>query len=63
MIAWFDNIPVLSFFLLRGRCRQCGKSISWQYPLVEFSTACLFALSFYLLALNTLGAGTLADNL
>jgi prepilin signal peptidase PulO-like enzyme (type II secretory pathway) len=46
-IAWYDNIPVLSFIALGGRCRQCKKKISWQYPLVEFSTACLFALSFY----------------
>ena len=34
-IAWFDNIPVLSFFILGGKCRKCGKKISWQYPLVE----------------------------
>jgi prepilin signal peptidase PulO-like enzyme (type II secretory pathway) len=52
LIAWFDNIPVISFLLLRGKCRQCQKKISWQYPLVEFSTACLFSLSFYLLAKN-----------
>lgn len=34
-IRWYDNIPVLSFFLLRGRCRGCRTAISWQYPLVE----------------------------
>ncbi len=43
-IRWFDNIPVISFILLRGRCRTCGLSISWQYPLVELLTACLFLL-------------------
>ncbi|MDD5527501.1 MAG: prepilin peptidase [Patescibacteria group bacterium] len=63
LIAWFDNIPVLSFLFLRGRGRCCGKKISWQYPLVEFSTACLFALSFYLLAKNLLGEASLSDNL
>jgi prepilin signal peptidase PulO-like enzyme (type II secretory pathway) len=62
-IAWFDNIPVLSFLFLGGRCRQCGKKISWQYPLVEFSTACLFALAFYLTAKSFVGAGDLAENL
>ena len=34
-----DNIPVLSFALLRGRCRYCGAAISWQYPMVELATA------------------------
>jgi prepilin signal peptidase PulO-like enzyme (type II secretory pathway) len=54
-IAWFDNIPILSFFILGGKCRKCGKKISWQYPLVEFTTACFFLLSFYLLAKNFTG--------
>ncbi len=43
-IAWYDNIPVLSFILLRGRCRHCQQKISWQYPLVELVTAVLFLL-------------------
>jgi prepilin signal peptidase PulO-like enzyme (type II secretory pathway) len=34
-IAWFDLIPIISFFVLRGKCRTCGKDISRQYPLVE----------------------------
>jgi len=40
-IAAYDNIPVLSFVLLRGRCRACRAAISWQYPLVELVTAIL----------------------
>ena len=36
-IAWFDNIPVLSWLLLRGRCRGCQTSISVEYPLVELA--------------------------
>lgn len=35
-IAWYDNIPLLSFLFLRGRCRSCKGKISWQYPLIEF---------------------------
>jgi leader peptidase (prepilin peptidase) / N-methyltransferase len=39
----WDNIPVLSFLLLRGRCRACRSPIAWRYPLVECLTAILFA--------------------
>ena len=37
-----DNIPILSFLLLRGRCRQCSEAIGWRYSIVEASTAALF---------------------
>jgi leader peptidase (prepilin peptidase)/N-methyltransferase len=40
-IAVRDNIPLLSFALLRGRCRSCGRHISWRYPLVELAIAAL----------------------
>jgi leader peptidase (prepilin peptidase)/N-methyltransferase len=42
--AW-DNIPILSFLILRGRCRDCGQPIAWRYPLVEGLTGLLFALT------------------
>jgi leader peptidase (prepilin peptidase) / N-methyltransferase len=43
MIAWFDNIPILSWLALRARCRRCGMRISARYPAVELLTALLFA--------------------
>jgi leader peptidase (prepilin peptidase)/N-methyltransferase len=42
-LAPWENIPVLSFLLLRGQCRGCGSPISWQYPVVELLTGLLFA--------------------
>ncbi len=42
-IKWYDNVPVISWFLLRARCRECGSAISVQYPLVESATGILFA--------------------
>jgi leader peptidase (prepilin peptidase)/N-methyltransferase len=47
-LRWFDNVPVISWVLLRGRCRKCGISVSWQYPLVELITALLFVLVVWL---------------
>ncbi|MDR1282900.1 MAG: prepilin peptidase [Opitutaceae bacterium] len=43
-IAWYDNIPVLSWFILRGRARCCGARFSFRYPFVELLTAGLFAV-------------------
>jgi len=43
-IAPYDNVPVVSWLLLRGRCRHCGAPISARYPLVEAATAILYAL-------------------
>lgn len=46
-IAWYDNIPVLSWLLLRAKCRHCGLAISWQYPLVELLTAFVFLAIYW----------------
>ena len=46
-LKFYDNIPILSYILLKGRCRQCQASISWRYPLVELLTG-LGAISIFL---------------
>lgn len=45
MITALENVPVLSWVFLRGRCRHCGNPISIRYPLIELTTGILFALS------------------
>jgi leader peptidase (prepilin peptidase) / N-methyltransferase len=45
-VAWYDNVPVVSYLVLRGRCRGCGTGIGWVYPAVELLTALLIAASF-----------------
>lgn len=47
-IRWYDNVPLISYWLLRGRCRCCGAKFSVRYFFVELLTASLFALLFYL---------------
>jgi len=47
-LAWFDNIPLLSFVVLRGKCRYCQSPISRQYPLVELATGIITLLIFNL---------------
>ncbi len=47
MIAWYDNIPMVSWLLLGAKCRHCKTAISWQYPLVEAVTAFLFFAVFW----------------
>lgn len=45
-IPWYDNIPILSFVLLKRRCRFCQAKISWRYPLVELLTAVMFLIIY-----------------
>ena len=42
-LAWYENVPVIAWLLLRGRCRTCGAGISMVYPLVELTTGLVFA--------------------
>lgn len=43
LIRWYDNIPLLSFVILWGKCRECEERISWEYPAIELMTGVLFA--------------------
>ena len=46
LIRWFDNIPILSWLILRAKCRKCKAAISWRYPLVELIMSVLFLLAY-----------------
>ena len=46
-IAWYDNVPILAWFYLGGKCRHCGASFSIRYPLVELFTALLFVMVYW----------------
>lgn len=41
-LAWYDNVPIIGWLLLRGRCRYCGAGVSVQYPLIELATALIW---------------------
>jgi leader peptidase (prepilin peptidase)/N-methyltransferase len=45
-LTWYELIPIISFFIQGGKCRNCEKDISWQYPLVEIFTGLIFVLIF-----------------
>ena len=44
-VRWFDNVPLLSWVVLRGRCRDCGARISWRYPAVELAVGVWFLIA------------------
>ncbi len=46
-LRWFDNVPVIGYVVLRGRCRACGEPISLMYPAVELATAAFFLLQYW----------------
>lgn len=58
-IRWHDNVPLVSFAVLGGRCRGCGAAISWRYPAVEAVTGGLFLLAFLRRGLTVDLAGAL----
>ena len=54
-LSWFDNVPVLSWAVMRGRCRTCGAPVSWMYPIVEIVTALVFVSAYVLYGITPLG--------
>jgi prepilin signal peptidase PulO-like enzyme (type II secretory pathway) len=57
VLAPADLIPVFSWVFLQGKCRYCGKPISWQYPIVELTTSMLFVISYLLWPVTMHGLG------
>jgi leader peptidase (prepilin peptidase)/N-methyltransferase len=55
ILTWWENIPLLSWLILRGRCRTCRTAISWRYPLVELALGLLWALAFWSSSVWTTG--------
>jgi leader peptidase (prepilin peptidase)/N-methyltransferase len=51
-INWYDNIPVLSYLFIQGKCRKCKKKISFQYPLVETISAFIFFIIYTLYGIS-----------
>jgi len=53
-IKWYDNIPILSYILLSGKCRTCGKKISLQYPIVELLSGILAVFTYIKFGFDTM---------
>ena len=51
-LRWFDNIPIVSFLILKAKCRKCHRKLSWQYPAVELFFGVIFAFSAWRLGLS-----------
>ena len=60
VIRWYDLIPVLSFLLLGGKCRDCGAKLSIQYPIIELLNGILYCVVFATLGLNIKSVLTMA---
>ena len=58
-LSWYENIPVVSWLVLRARCRTCGERISWIYPLIEVCSALLFVAVYMLYGPTLLGGARL----
>ena len=62
-LAWWENVPLISWVALRGRCRTCGARISWRYPLIEFAVGALWAIIYLQFAAHIVDqTSSLADS-
>lgn len=59
-IAWYDNIPVISYLLLRGQCRRCAQPIHLRYPVIELLTALLSVIVAWQVGFGLMGAAAIA---
>ena len=55
-IKWYDNIPIVSYFVLKGKCRNCQSKISLQYPIIEFLGLFIFLFCFFYYGYNVLNS-------
>ncbi len=60
VIRWYDLVPVLSYLLLRGRCRNCGAKLSIQYPIIELLNGIIYCIVFTVMGLNVKSVLTMA---
>ncbi len=60
VIRWYDLVPVISYLLLRGKCRNCGAKLSIQYPIIELLNGLLYGLIFATMGLNIKSVLTMA---
>lgn len=51
-IKWYDNVPILAWFYLRGKCRKCHSRVSWRYPFVEALMAVAFLTTYHFVGWN-----------
>lgn len=62
-LSWYDNIPVISFLILKGRCRKCDSKISRDHFWMEVSTGIVLTITFWFLAKNQVGLGNLSGQI
>lgn len=60
VIKWYDLVPVISYLLLRGKCRNCGAKLSVQYPIIELLNGILYCVIFAVMGLNAQSVLTMA---
>ena len=52
-LMWYENIPLISYIFLKGRCKKCKCRISAWYPVIELLTAMLFLISYYVFGISS----------